>query len=261
MDRLHDAGDNGEAMFKHLRAKQPRHQRVVRAREGHRRTGSGWPHEGFEDRMVAHGSLEWRVLMMHCRHLLSSHADFAVTRPPAIEDIRILDWKFTFLQHGVIMFDLSNWLNQKAIDVFVTSTDGGVPLHRRRRHAVPVHHPGGRAHRDAALGPAAASSAEQLRHGRARDLILVAPTWRNWLLPPLVPGSQKRPLDLVGARERLLPQLEGLPHRRAAGEAARPTTGCPSASCRTPTCSRSWRTSTSRPTSRRSPTPTTTSRS
>ena len=36
----------------------------------------------------------------------------------------------------------------------------------------------------------------------------MAPTWRKWLLPPLVPGSQKRPLDLSALGDRLLPQLK-----------------------------------------------------
>ena len=31
-------------------------------------------------------------------------------------------WRFTFLQHGVIKDDLSRWLNYKKIDLFVTST-------------------------------------------------------------------------------------------------------------------------------------------
>ncbi|HJQ06358.1 MAG TPA: CDP-glycerol glycerophosphotransferase family protein, partial [Nocardioides sp.] len=31
--------------------------------------------------------------------------------------------------------------------------------------------------------------------GAACDLILVAPTWRNWLVPPLEPGSQRRVID------------------------------------------------------------------
>ena len=193
MDRLHDAGDNGEAMFKHLRAKQP----DINAWFVLEKDSPHWERlarEGFEDRMVAHGTVEWRVLMMHCRHLLSSHADFAVTRPAAIEDIRILDWKFTFLQHGVIMFDLSNWLNQKELDVLVTSTEG--EFHsiagEGSQYLVTT--------REAVLsGMPRWDRLLELSEGyrdRARDLILVAPTWRKWLLPPLVPGSQKRPLDL-----------------------------------------------------------------
>ena len=123
-----------------------------------------------------------------------SPADFAVTRPAAIEEIRILDWKFTFLQHGVIMFDLSNWLNQKELDVLVTSTDGefhsiageGSQYLVTTREAVLS----GMPRWDRLL------ELSESHHGSARDLILVAPTWRKWLLPPLVPGSQKRPLDL-----------------------------------------------------------------
>ncbi len=35
-------------------------------------------------RVVAHGSPEWEVLMLHCRHLVSSHIDVPVHRPPQI---------------------------------------------------------------------------------------------------------------------------------------------------------------------------------
>ena len=54
-DRLHDAGDNGEAMFKHLRANQP----DINAWSSSKRL-TAWERlarEGFEDRMVAHGTV------------------------------------------------------------------------------------------------------------------------------------------------------------------------------------------------------------
>jgi CDP-glycerol glycerophosphotransferase (TagB/SpsB family) len=99
-------------------------------------------------------------------------------------------WKFTFLQHGVIKDDLSRWLNGKAVDLFVTSTAGeyesiagdgngytfsskevkltGLPRFDKVRRI------------SASLAP------------QDRNLILVAPTWRFWLLPPLEKGSQRR---------------------------------------------------------------------
>lgn len=193
MDRLHDASDNAEAMFKHLRRDEP----GINAWFVLEEASPHWERlvrEGYQDRMVAHGSTEWRVLMLHCRHLLSSHADLAVTAPQEIKEIRHLDWRFTFLQHGVIMFDLSNWLNAKRLDTLVTSTAG--EFHSiagdQSQYTVTT--------REVALTgmPRWDRLLEMSRgyQGSARDLILVAPTWRKWLLPPIVPGSQKRPLDL-----------------------------------------------------------------
>lgn len=193
MDRLHDASDNAEAMFKHLRREEPGVNAWFVLEQG----SPHWERlvrEGYQDRMVAHGTTEWRVLMMHCRHLLSSHADLAVTAPEEIKEIRHLDWRFTFLQHGVIMFDLSNWLNAKRLDTLVTSTAGEYHSIAGDESQYTV------TTREVALTgmPRWDKLLEMSRgyQGAARDLILVAPTWRKWLLPPIVPGSQKRPLDL-----------------------------------------------------------------
>jgi len=130
-------------------------------------------------RVVAHGSLEWRVLMAHCAHLLASHADDEIVHPPEVTEFTEPRWRFTFLQHGVIADDLSGWLGGKPIDLFVTSTAG---------------------ERDAIEGDGTAYpfTTKEVRltglprfddlletssaHGPGtRDLVLVAPTWRRWL--------------------------------------------------------------------------------
>jgi CDP-glycerol glycerophosphotransferase (TagB/SpsB family) len=192
MDRIHDARDNGEALFKFLRSEHPE----INAWFVLEKDSPHWARlveEGYKDRLVAHGGIEWRVLMLHCRHLLSSHSDPAVTSPQAIREIRLLDYRFTFLQHGVIMFDLSNWMNAKRLDTLVTSTPG--EFHSiagdESQYMLTT--------REVSLTglPRWDRLLEMARHqANVRDLLLVAPTWRKWLLPPIVPGSQKRPLDL-----------------------------------------------------------------
>ena len=188
MDRIHDAGDSGEILFSYLRAARPDINAwfVVEAdtpdwerlRRVHGR------------RVVAHGSLRWKALMANCRHLISSHADVPVMRPPELHRLMRPRWRFTFLQHGVIKDDLSNWLNPKPIDLFVTSTPQelasivadhtgyvfttrevkltGLPRFDRLREVAAAVPDGG------------------------RDLVLVAPTWRSWLVAPLERGSQRR---------------------------------------------------------------------
>ncbi len=192
MDRIHDAGDSGEILFKHIRAEHPEINAwftVTKDSADYARLKS----EGFGNRLVAHGSTQWRLLMANCTHLLSSHADVPVLKPPEILAFMEPKWHFTFLQHGVIKDDLSRWLAQKKIDLFVTST---VPEHASiagdhtpypftTKETVLTGLP--RFDRLAAVG--ARFPLEQ------RDLVLLTPTWRNWLVRGLAVGSQERQLD------------------------------------------------------------------
>ena len=120
MDRVHDADDSGEILFRYLRRSRKKVNAwfVVEAGtpDWHRLRKEGYK------RVVAHGSLRWKLLMLNATHLISSHADGAVVSPPEISRLVEPTWRFTFLQHGVIKDDLSNWLNPKPIDVFIVST-------------------------------------------------------------------------------------------------------------------------------------------
>lgn len=188
IDRVHDADDSAEHLFTWLRAERPQVNAWFVVEEGTpdwrrlRKSGHG-------KRLVGYGSEQWKLLMLHARHVISSHAEPAIYDPPALRHLPT-DWRFTFLQHGVIKDDLASWLNRKPIDLFVTSTPGehasitadhtsyvftekeavltGLPrfdVLREAGSAVPV---------------------------EERDLVLVAPTWRNWLVRPLEEDSQRR---------------------------------------------------------------------
>ena len=193
MDRIHDAADSAEILFKYIRDKHPDINAWFVLEEG----TSDWKRlrsEGYGKRLVAHGSMEWRLLMSHALHLISSHADDAITKPPAITEFIRPPWKYHFLNHGVIKDDLSSWLNRKPIETFVTSTQQefasiagdstylfttrevkftGMPRFDR------LHEVGQR------FGP------------DQRDLLLVAPTWRNELVPKPEAGTQRRTLDVA----------------------------------------------------------------
>lgn len=187
MDRTHDASDNGERLFEYLRRNRkdinawfviepntPDWHRLRRGRNG--------------NRIVALGSTKWKLLMMHCVHLISSHAEAPIVSPEQIRPLRPSDWKFTFLQHGVIKDDLSRWLNTKwMIDLFVTSTE--------KEHASIV-----------GDGPYRFTTKEVRLTGLPRfdrllrlsnkkprqDLLLVAPTWRRWLNAADQPATQRK---------------------------------------------------------------------
>lgn len=204
MDRLHDADDSAEILFRYLRRHRPKINAWFVIESG----TPDWKrlHDAGFGRVVAYGSTLWTLLMLNARHLISSHADRPVIAPAEILRLAEPTWQFTFLQHGVIKDDLSGWLNPKRIDTFVTST---------------------RQEYDSIAGDESAyvftSMEVQLtglprfdklrRVGSAvppeeRDLILLTPTWRQWLLPPLEQGSQRRAvsagfLDSTFAREWL----------------------------------------------------------
>ncbi len=188
MDRIHDADDSGERLFRYLRKRRRKINAwfvLERGTADYRRL----QREGYR-RVVPHGSLLWKLLMLNAQHLISSHADVPIIRPPEIVRLARPGWRFTFLQHGVIKDDLSGWLNPKAIDLFVVST------------------PQEYASITGDDSPYVFTSKEVIRTGLPRfdrlrqigrritedqrDLILLTPTWRHWLLPPLAKGSQRR---------------------------------------------------------------------
>jgi len=191
MDRVHAADDSAEHLFRYLREHRP----DVNAWFVLERGAQDWARlrAEFGNRVVGYGSLRWQLLMFSCRHLVSSHVDVPVHRPRAIAWTLAPaepQWRFTFLQHGVIKDDISAWLNTKAMDLFVTSTPGeyasitadGTPYAVTSKEVRLTGLP--RFDRllriSESLGPA------------DRDLVLVAPTWRTGLLGPFAPVTGSR---------------------------------------------------------------------
>jgi glycosyltransferase involved in cell wall biosynthesis len=207
LDRIHDAGDSGEILFKHVRAHYPDINAwfvVTKDSADFARLKS----EGFGDRLVAHGTTQWRVLMGNCTHVLSSHADAPVMAPPEIQAFMEPKWHFTFLQHGVIKDDLSRWLNYKRIDLFVTSTvpeyasiaGDHTPYPFTTKETILTGLP--RFDRLVEMGNRFPTD--------RRDLVLLTPTWRQWLVESLAAGSQERHLGRAVLESDFVRQWMGL---------------------------------------------------
>jgi glycosyltransferase involved in cell wall biosynthesis len=189
MDRISDAGDSAERLFEYLRANRPDiHAWFVVARDG-----PDWARlrRRYGGRVLAHGSWRWKMVMANCRHLISSHIDVPIVKPPALTFLRPT-WQFTFLQHGVIKDDLSAWLNTKPMDLFVTSTP------QEYTSIVADHTPYVFTTKEVKLTglPRFDRLLEMgARFADRRDLVLVAPTWRVRLVRPLEPGAHTRDID------------------------------------------------------------------
>jgi len=127
-------------------------------------------------------------LLVHAEHFASSHADRFVTHALP-NKYRPTRYAFTFLQHGVIKGDLSLWLNPKNIDVFVTSTEDeyeyitGTSPYRFGR-------------KETRLTGLPRFDVLKLRRDAVpeeeRDIILVMPTWRDYLVGTMSSASNDR---------------------------------------------------------------------
>jgi glycosyltransferase involved in cell wall biosynthesis/CDP-glycerol glycerophosphotransferase (TagB/SpsB family) len=191
IDRVHNADDSAEHLFTYLRkhsrktnawfvleAGAPDHTRLRRR---------------YRRRVVAHGSLRWRLLMLNAQHLISTHIDGPIVAPKPITRLRDPRWRFTFLQHGVIKDDISRWLNTKDLEVLVTSTQaeydsiaGDSPYRFTSREVKLTGLPRfDRLREVAGQYPLA-----------RRDLILIAPTWRSWLMGGSATGEHRHNADL-----------------------------------------------------------------
>ncbi|MGQ0843700.1 MAG: bifunctional glycosyltransferase/CDP-glycerol:glycerophosphate glycerophosphotransferase [Sporichthyaceae bacterium] len=119
MDKDTHANDNAEHLYRYLHHSQP----AVNAWFVLNRDSVDWDRleaEGF--RLIPHGSRRHTMALLNARHLLSSHADHYVVKPLDKKGVGNGNWRFTFLQHGVTMDDLSTWLNGKPIDLVICAT-------------------------------------------------------------------------------------------------------------------------------------------
>jgi CDP-glycerol glycerophosphotransferase (TagB/SpsB family) len=119
MDRVHKADDNAEHLCRWLRENHPE-QPVFFVLERKSKDWTRLDREGFP--LLAYGSKEHYTALTKAEWLISSHVDIPVTDPMGTRTLfGVPSYKIAFLQHGIIMHDLSRWLNQFNIDVMVTS--------------------------------------------------------------------------------------------------------------------------------------------
>ncbi|MBE7186963.1 CDP-glycerol glycerophosphotransferase family protein [Jatrophihabitans endophyticus] len=178
IDRVFNADDSAEHLFRYLRKHRPGVNAWFVIADGttdHRRL-----RRAGGRRVLTHGSLKWKLAMLNCEHLISSHIDEVIVKPEAIMRLAPKPkWRVTFLQHGIMKDDLSTWLNRKNIDVFVTSTpaeyESVVADHTTYRYTAREVRLTGLPRFDRILEEGRKVPPDK------RDYILVAPTWRDWL--------------------------------------------------------------------------------
>lgn len=181
LDRVQDADDSGEHLFRYLRQNRPDINAWF-VLEADTPDSKRLISEGYGKRLVEYGSHAWKLLMSNCAVVISSHAGPPMFRPEPLQDLLDPDWKFVFLQHGVIKDDVSKVFNRMPIDIFVTSTpkeqqsivgdDTGYVFTTKEAKLTEL--------------PRFDLVLERGREfpPQKRDLVLMAPTWRAWLAKP-----------------------------------------------------------------------------
>lgn len=178
MDRAHTANDNAEWLFRHLRQERP----DINAWFVVARGTPSWDRlvrDHLDDHIVAYGSTEWKLLVLACSRTVSSQLDGRHITPPDVTRWRKRPGRYAYLRHGVSQSDQSSWLNPAPIDLLVTST---IDEHRA---IVADGSPYVFTEKEVKLS--GMPRFDRLRElGRSvvdadRDLILIAPTWRESL--------------------------------------------------------------------------------
>lgn len=117
-DRATDADDNAEHLYRWLSIAHPEISTWFLLD----RSSTDWKRlesDGF--RLVSNG-LKRKLLLLNCKHLISSHAEFEFGG----FDLRyygdMMEWRFTFVPHGISKDDVSHWLSKRAFDLFITTS-------------------------------------------------------------------------------------------------------------------------------------------
>ena len=117
IDKDIDADDNAEHLYRYIMQNYP-HQKIFFAL---RRDSEDWERlekEGFN--LVEWGSDRFEKVLKQSNKIMSSHIDAYLVEYFGKKTMEGKD--FIFLQHGVTKDDLSSWLNNKKINLFITST-------------------------------------------------------------------------------------------------------------------------------------------
>ena len=185
-DREMVAGDNGEALFKYLSGLNNKNIKVYFAINKNSNDISRLKKYG---NVIYFKTLKYYIIFSHCNKIISSHADSYVYNPLGKGGNTIRDlynYKYIFLQHGIIKHDLSNWLNRfnRNFSIFVTSSLEEYNLITNNAKYGYT--------KDVVKLTGLARYDYLENKNELSNVIFIAPTWRSSLAGPLMNNSQKR---------------------------------------------------------------------
>lgn len=119
MDHPQRADDNGEHFYRYLAANHPEINAFFMISEN----STDWTRlssDGF--RLVSYNSEEAVRLTLNAKFIISSHIDAGIYDPVSRKKYGPSPARRIFLQHGMVMNDLSQWLNTKGLALMVSSS-------------------------------------------------------------------------------------------------------------------------------------------
>lgn len=178
-DRRHQAGDNAEALFRHLHAHRPDINawfavgRRVPAYRELRRLGA---------KVVPYGSIRHYLLLAQAEVFASSQSDPGSRNP--FGAFQQQSWLFVYLKHGILHTDHHRRFNPMQIDLVPAATEGerlGLSGEGNRYRFAPSEVPLTGMPR---LDPLQRCLDRRTSAGEQPDVLLIAPTWRIYLASP-----------------------------------------------------------------------------
>lgn len=170
-----EAKDNGYAFFKYLRENHPEinaHYVIDSSCvEDYKRVK-------VLGNIIEYGSLEHKIAFLLCKYAISSHSGYL--EPWSYKLYKLLiDRKnekfFVFLQHGIILSDLSEYVNGKMyIDLFITTT--------KREYKSLIQENYG--FKDGVVARTGLARYDNLSDFNLKRQILLMPTWRKNIINP-----------------------------------------------------------------------------
>lgn len=118
IDGDNEADDNAEHLYRWVRCNHPE----INAWFLLSRSSPDWyrlASEGF--RLIPQGVLR-KVLMLNSDHIISSHVNYALGGLSRSLYGDLMNWRFTYLEHGVIKDDMSHHLSNQPFDLIVTTS-------------------------------------------------------------------------------------------------------------------------------------------
>lgn len=175
MDRDIDADDNAEHFYRWIRQTHPEiNSWFLLARDS-----PDWKRLSSEGFRLVEPGIQRKLLLLNSDCILSSHPEYVFGGFDPDHYGNSMNWRFVFLQHGVIKDDMSHWLSGQSFDLFVTSSpaehasimgdDTPYSYTEREmcRSGLPRH--------DNLLAAATSTPSDEA------NIVLVMPTWRGAL--------------------------------------------------------------------------------
>ena len=187
-DRINKADDNGEHFFRYVVSQKISHIIPYFCILGN---SSSFHKIKKSGRVLDFDSIRYKVMFLFADKIISSSADEFFINPFGRERqyfADIIHYDLVFLQHGVILHDLSSWLNRynKNIKLFITSSQ------LEYLSLLKAHYNYSSDVVKLTCLPRFDTLLKLQQSIIPEKLIVITPTWRKYLIPPSGIGMEQR---------------------------------------------------------------------